>query len=111
MLQIKFSHDWNGKITGENTVFTTIRKSEESKRKYYIESIGKTFEVLLDGAPICHAELIEVYPRWLCQIDIILLMLDTGMLNAEAVYKLFKNFGIKPEDECLVLVFKKGLFI
>jgi hypothetical protein len=105
---INFSHDWNHKILGEQKVFSTIRKYEEFKHSYYGKSIGETFEVRLDGKKVGEAKLVDVaiMPYGLIN-EYPLLMVDTGYTDIDKINKLFKSFGIGPDDLCIVLVFEK----
>ena len=107
MNTIKFSHDWNKKLSGGNELFTTIRKYRKEKVDYYLNHIEQEFSVYLNEQEICKAELVtlETFKFW--EISSIFLFLDTGYTDNEKVDKLFKNFGIEAEDTVIVLLFKK----
>lgn len=107
MKEIKFSQDWNKKLTGSNELFTTIRKLTSSKREYYYKSLGETFLVKLNGTEICSAELAAVSCYKLHEIPSIFLMLDTGYTEEKKIDNLFSNFGILLNDVVLVLLFRK----
>lgn len=105
MKEIRFRENWNKKLTSEG-MFTTIRKSSFSKRKYYTESVGETFAILLNEKKLFEAKLIYV---WVCNFSEInppLLMIDSGY-DVTKIYSLFREFGIKYSDETLILVLQK----
>ena len=106
MKAIKFIHNWNNKI--DNPVFTTIRSYSESKLKYYCDSVGDDFEILLKGEKVGECVLVGVAPIPYGLVQPQLLMLDTGMTNLEEIDKLFKKFGVKTrEDLVIILTFRK----
>jgi hypothetical protein len=41
------------------------------------------------------------------EVVLAFLMIDTGMTSGEKIDKLFANFGIPPNGDVLILVFKK----
>jgi len=100
---IKFSHNWNNKLACK--VFTTIRRWEEEKEKYYQGCVGKTFTVMLSNNKIGEAVLRAAYPEQISRIPVLILMLDTGMLDLPDILDLFKKFGVK--DKVIVLLFEK----
>jgi hypothetical protein len=108
MKTIKFSHDWNNKITGPQKVFTTIRKHDEAKEKYYTKSKGEIFEVQLGEKKVGEAKLVEVNLIKLEHINLPFLMVDTGYTDPEKIMKLFKNFGVNLGENVIVLIFEKG---
>lgn len=105
MKQIKFSHNWNGKL--ELSVFTTIRGWTKEKEAYYKQSIAENFEVLLKGKKICIAELQEVEAIEFSDIPSGLIMYDTGLPYDDA-YQVFADFGLMqlPNNKALILTFK-----
>jgi len=105
--QIKFVQDWNGKVTGGCKLFTTIRKSSDAKRKYYLERVGQDFEIILKGEFVGSATLRAVSGRKFSELAGFTLMVDTGYTDLESIKKLFKNFGVVGEDTVLILVFEK----
>jgi len=104
---IKFSHDWNNKVTGSNELFTTVRGHSPKKWKYYCDNIEKIFSVLLSSKHICDAELILAQEDRLNEIPLPFLMTDTGLINSEEIFKLFAKFKIPEDGEVIILVFKK----
>lgn len=109
MNTIRFSHDWNGKLSS-GRIFTTIRKYESKKNGYYGERIDKIFNVVLKGKTIGEAKLKEVWGSKFSEINPPLLMLDTGYTDRKDIDKLFKNFKVNSEDRVVVLVFEKISF-
>lgn len=103
-LTIKFSHNWNGKVFCN--LFTTIRKSSQSKFLYYDQSIGQKFDVSLNDRVIGQAVLKSVKGMRFHEIDPIVTYLDTGMDSQEKVNELFKRFGIDGDTMVLVLLFE-----
>ncbi len=105
MRTIKFSHSWNNKL--DNNVFTTIRGFTEEKFKYYKDSIGWEFDVLLKRKKYCKAELHEVEMFLFDEIPNGLIMIDTGMDLVDA-QQLFANFGIESGDKVIILTFQRS---
>lgn len=103
MKQIKFSHNWNNKL--HNDVFTTIRKFTPDKHKYYRESIGDTFQVMLKNEALNYVNLAKVKQYNYCDIDRHILALDLGTCNQLEQDEIFKLFGC--DKEIIVLTFKK----
>ncbi len=58
MNQIKFSHNWNNKLSLQ--YFTTIRKSDVQTEKYYISKVDEDFDIILDGISYSTCTLIAV---------------------------------------------------
>jgi len=104
-MEIKFSHNWNQKLG--NKLFSTIRKSNPQKADYYVEHLDEVFEITLKGEKVCQAKLIDIWPVSLTDIPLYLLMLDTGYTKEKDIFKLFKSFGVDPEDIVLVLMFER----
>jgi len=109
MNTIKFSNDWNSKLSS-GKVFTTIRKYDSKKNGYYGERIGKMFNVVLKGKTIGEAKLKDVWGSKFSEVNPPLLMLDTGYTERKDIDKIFKNFKVGPDDRVVVLVFEKISF-
>jgi hypothetical protein len=103
MQSIKFSHNWNNKL--HNAIFTTIRKSTKEKKKYYEDSVGKEFDVILKGKRIYRAKLLQVESNPYTLVPFSLRMSDTGM-NLKKADQLFREFGISLNTEVLILTFE-----
>ena len=58
MNQIKFSHNWNNKLS--NDIFTTIRRFTDEKFDYYKENLNKKFEVVLKNKVIGNNTIISI---------------------------------------------------
>jgi hypothetical protein len=104
---IRFSHDWNKKVTGSNELFTTVRGHTPEKWIYYCDRLGKIFTVMLGKKKMCEAELILVQGDILGEIPLPFLMIDTGLTNQEEIFKLFKKFGVEERGEVIILAFLK----
>jgi hypothetical protein len=104
---IRFSHDWNRKLTGGNELFSTIRRYIFSKSVYYSQALGEIFSVELKGKKVCEAELVAVKSCRLNEIPLAFLMVDTGLTGEEKIDDVFSNFGISLNGDVLILVFKK----
>jgi hypothetical protein len=103
---IKLSHNWNNKLS--NDVFTTIRLDKNNKQSFYGKKIGEEFVVLLNGKETGKAILRGLYTYKFHEIDVLLLQLDTGELNVEKIFDIFKKFGLKSgHEDMLILVFQK----
>jgi len=103
MLNIKFSHNWNNKLSG--SVFTTIRGSTQSKLEYYNENKGRLFDVRLKGFSMGKAALINLQQHKLSSLPAGLLMVDTGKDSLAGAMSVFGNFGLKSYSQVLVLTF------
>ncbi len=110
MNQIKFSHNWNGKL--DFAVFTTIRTWTQNKEDYYNSLIAHRFEVLLKGKKKCIAELQEVEVMEFSDIPSALIMYDTGLPMNEAG-EVFAQFGLiaLPNHKAIILTFKYDEFV
>ena len=104
MKLIKFSHNWNNKLN--NPIFNTIRKSTPEKLKYYKDSVGYGFDVLLKGKKYCYAELQEAEEFLFDDVPNGLIMMDTGMDLTDA-QQLFSDFGITYGDKIIILTFQR----
>lgn len=104
MNNIKFSHNWNNKLN--HYIFTTIRKYTEDKFSYYCHQLGHNFNVILDSKTICNAELIAIETLEFINAPRGLLHVDTGLVDSNAIYTLFRQFGINESTTIIVLTFK-----
>jgi len=104
-MNIKFSHNWNNKLNCD--CFTTIRRWTESKHKYYFESKGKAFNVLLNNIKYGEAVLHDVKVQNINSVDPLILSLDVGNFNHNENLELFKKFGLKSNDTAIILIFRK----
>ena len=104
MLQIKFSHNWNKKLTQD--VFSTIRKYTPEKMEYYSEHLGDTFEIYLNGTYLCLRVLVSVDFRKFHELPLAMLLVDTG-LPIDEMAQVFKNFGIENNTQVIVLCFAR----
>jgi len=106
MNQIKFSHDWNNKLSAD--IFTTIRRWTPEKEKYYHSSISERFNALLNGNKKSETVLEDVRVIRYCDIDINLLRLDTGIFDSMDIFKVFSKFGLRDiAEKMLILTFVK----
>lgn len=103
MNKIRFSHNWNNKLSGK--VFTTIRKWGAEKAEYYLRSKGLIFTIILNDIVLGNAKLLDVVVDDINDIPEILLILDTGLTSQEDIIALFKKFGVK--DKVVILLFEK----
>ncbi len=101
---IKFSHNWNQKL--DQKIFTTIRKYDYKKWKYYRSLKDKQFRVVLNGKTYGEAILISVQSMSFKEMPEGLLCSDTGAEVKEA-YKIFKKFGLDEYECTIILTFKK----
>jgi hypothetical protein len=104
--QIKFSHNWNGKLN--HTVFTTIRKWSAGKHNYYARKMEEDFQVILNDTTVCIATLISTNVARYDDIHFGLLAVDTGFSVRKQINNLFERFGIRAKDMCLILTFCKN---
>lgn len=105
MNTIPFVHNWNQKL--DSSVFTTIRKSTPDKMNYYYDCLGKEFSVLLSKKEKCKAKLLDMVTIKLKDIPDYVLCTDTGCASIVEAKEVFIKFGIKNEDECLILLFAR----
>ena len=106
--QIKFSENWNNKFA--NRIFTTIRKGNAKKRRYYVNNIGEKFSIVMNDYIIGTCVLRDVKERRFSSIDDVILMLDTGTNDVDKANQIFENFKIDRSDNVLILIFE-NLFI
>lgn len=102
--KVRFSHNWNNKLN--NKIFTTIRKSDEEKSKYYCDNIGKEWESVLVDEVISKCILRDVTFIEYSKIPFHVLALDTGELDLFKRDNIFKNFGINSSDNVMILTFE-----
>lgn len=105
MKNIKFLHNWNRKLDCD--VFTTIRRHTKAKEKYYLDSVGEEFDILLNGVTYCYARLENVYTSRLIDLLYPLLRLDTGASSIEGAFEVFKRFGLGDDSIVIVLTFNR----
>lgn len=87
--------DWNNKLALD--FFTTIRFGTVEKIKYYTESKGEEFSVILNGNEVQQANLISVSACKINELHHQLCYLDAG-LSYDEFYKLMEKFySQKPE--------------
>jgi hypothetical protein len=103
--KIKFSHNWNNKLS--NDVFTTIRRYEPAKARYYQGILGMDFDVILNDKKVGEAILRGVTVTHLNKVPMHLLFLDTGFIEEDKAYQVFKDFGLSLESEVLMLLFER----
>ena len=102
--QIKFSHNWNGKL--DNDIFTTIRRYTPEKYRYYMNSVGDPFDVVLKRLFHSNAILEGLFvAEKFSDIHSVILMLDTGMTDMTKIHKLFEAFGIRAKTKSIIPVF------
>ena len=109
MKKIKFMKDWNNKLALD--YFTTIRLGTVENVKYYQESVGNEFGVVLKGKEVQQANLITATTYKLNQIPHYLCYLDAGLKFLDFVELMKGFYSKKPEwDELntpiIVLVFR-----
>lgn len=103
---IKFSHNWNNKLTQK--VFTTIRTYTDWKFEFYQKQHNREFEIVLNNETIGKCKLrreeIIIYK----DIPRALLASDTGLTDFANIYEIFKKFGMKDiESKMIILTFEK----
>ena len=103
MPTIRFSENWNGKLNKK--VFTTIRRSDEKKKDYYINHLEDSFDVVLKGKSYCKATLFGVWFGKFEEIPESVLIEDTG-LSLEKSVSLFNRFRCVGNN-VLILTFVK----
>ncbi len=103
---IHFCHNWNQKL--DQKIFTTIRKYDYKKWKYYRSAEGNPFRVVLNGKTYGDVTLISVQSVQLKEMPKGLLCSDTGADIKEA-FKIFRRFGIDKDDFVIILTFKKEM--
>jgi hypothetical protein len=106
MHTIKFSHNWNNKL--HNPIFTTIRKYDVLKAKYYKDLITQNFDILLQNKKIGNAKLINMEIIRFNDIPESLLHIDTGYDLVCDIIELFSKFGITENNSVLILTFKNN---
>jgi uncharacterized alpha/beta hydrolase family protein len=101
---MKFSDNHNNKLSC--IIFTTYRKWDKDKEKYYRSKIGQCETVYLKGSSLHARHVIKsVRKTRLKDEPIELLQVDTG---ADDPLKFFEDhFKIKPTDPVLIMTVKK----
>lgn len=107
MNTLNFSHNWNNKLAPEQEIFTTIRKYTEDKYMYYKGLLKQSLLLGLNNHPKGVGKLLKIRVNSLAELPDELLMLDTGTETREDAEKVFKQFGIDPQDQVLLLMLKK----
>lgn len=95
---IKFMRNWNKKL--DNKLFITIRKHSD----YHSTKIGEEFYVILNNIQYSKAKLLNVTPKKFCDIDKLILILDTGSIEYSDI---FKRLEVKETDMVDILLFEK----
>ena len=101
---IRFITNWGGKL--DKGIYTTIRKYSQDKFLYYDSVKGHEFDVFLAGQHHSTAELLAVNTQELGAIPFGFLAIDTGVIDPDEVYAIFKKFGCDKSDTVIVLLFK-----
>ena len=104
MLTIQFAENWNGKL--DKKVFTTIRRSDEKKKDYYVSHLEDEFEVKLKGKYFGKATLFGVWYGKFEEIPKEILIEDTG-LSLEKSIILFNRFKCISSN-VVILTFQKS---
>ena len=110
MEKIKFSENWNNKLT--NKIFSTIRKFSDSKFDLYKKNFLKEFNINLkddDGNFQYYGKAILKYIKivQLRKMTSNELMLDTGISSLDAIFEFFENLNIKKSDDIILLIFER----
>ena len=107
MNKIKFSHNWNNKLS--NNIFTTIRKHTKAKEEYYREQLGEIFDIYLNNLMLpSQVRLVGVEVNGFNKINDNVLMLDTGLRSIIDIEKVFYKFGLNTiQDKMIILLFEK----
>ena len=103
--QIKFSHNWNNKLS--NNIFTTIRGYNQQKYIYYRDKTNESFHIILKNKKVGEAFLRKVSKEVLGKIRPIILRLDKGYFNDEKILSIFQDFGVQQHDEVILLTLEK----
>lgn len=96
---LNFSYNWNNKL--QCKAYTTMRLYG---RKY--ES-GKRFQVQLKGENIHVAEVVEVKPFWLKDMNEFMAHVDTGYTTLEArdiIVRMYPKVNLQQQQMCMVLL-------
>jgi len=109
--QIKFSKNWNNKLSCK--IFSTFRKLTSEKLDYYLANIDSVFDVVLNDAEngescIGKARLIGIRYTSLSDVPDYLLWLDTGCPNRADALSIFELLGVKESDDVIWLFFQRS---
>ena len=96
-MNIKFIHNWGGKLDAKN--FTTIRRNP-----YWLDKRGE-IDVYLNGSFYAKRKLVDVIRVPFGTIDRSVVEADTG-LSYEASLKIFESFRIKEDTMVCILFFE-----
>ena len=103
MRTIRFVENWGGKL--DKKVFTTIRRSDEEKKEYYVGSLNEIFQVKLKGKDYCEATLCGIWYGKFEDITAEILTEDTGLpLDKSLIlFSRFKCLG----SNVIILTFQR----
>ncbi|MCA0381690.1 MAG: hypothetical protein LCH58_05985 [Bacteroidetes bacterium] len=96
---LNFSYNWNNKL--QCKAYTTIRLYG---RKY---QQGKRFQVQLKGENLHVAEVVEIKPFYLQQLNEFMAYVDTGYSSTEArdiVIRMYPRVDVFKQQMCMVLL-------
>jgi len=99
MNTIKFSYNWNNKLNCN--CFTTIRIANN---KY---KVGETYDIYLKDKLLFKAQIIEIKPFRLDQINEFIARLDTGYSKQETteiIKRMYKNPNVDKLNFYLILL-------
>ena len=105
MVEISFSRNWNSKLN--NDIFSTIRVYDPMKLIYYEKNLNKPFDIVLNYQKIGKAELFKIQVETMAMIPYGMLMLDTGEINITIIRDIFIKFGIKNDDDKVIILWFK----
>jgi hypothetical protein len=102
---LNFNRNWNNKLNC--IIIPTIRAWTEWGELFYLRGVGELFTFKIHGKVWFSARLLSVNRMRLRDIQPELLLFDTGTATLELALKVFKRLGIEPDDQALLLLFKK----
>ena len=110
MSKIKFSQEWD-KLKPENfkvgNIFTTVRKFNKGKFKYYTEKQGELFDVVVKGEVIGKARLLSAYMKKTSWIPVKFIKKDTySHWGKEEFYQLLRQFYNEIPEYVIILNFE-----
>lgn len=105
MRTIQFVENWGDKL--DKKVFTTIRRSDEKKKEYYVSHLDEVFQVKLKGKDYCQATLFGVWYGKFEDIAAEILVEDTG-LSYEKCLILFNRFKCCG-NKVIILTFQREI--
>ena len=100
--RIKFCKNWNGKL--DQNVFTTMRNWGAQKESFYLGSLGKEFDVMLNEELHSKAVLMDCRTYHFDRIPLPLFTLDTGLFHLPEIRGLFLKFGMNEDDPLLIVL-------